>query len=167
MYKYKLLNTDDFKIEYKKYISKNFLKGSIILTSIVTLLMFILSYLYLSKNFNANIIFFILFFIIIILTEFLAFIIAYNKQIKKVLNTPTNNEVTLSFDEEGIYLENDNSLKHVKWKAVNKVAIDNNNLIFLYSATGLVGNFFYLKFFDANGSEIIKDIEKYINIRRV
>ena len=166
MYKYKLLNTDNFKIEYKKYISKNFLKGSIILTSIVTLLIFILSYLYLSKVLNANMIFFIFFFSAIILTELLVFIIAYKKEIKKFLNTPTNNEVNISFDDEGIYLEYDNVLKHVKWKVVHSVVTDKNNLIFLYKATGLVGNFFYLKFFDVEGEEVIKDIEKYIKVRR-
>lgn len=166
MYKYKLLNTDDFKNEYKKYISKNFLKGSIILTSIVTLFIFLLSYLSLAESFNVSMNFFIFFFSIIILTEISAFIIAYKKEIKKILNIPTNTEVTISFDEKGIYIENDTSLKHVKWNAIHSVVVDRNKLLFLYKATGLVGNFFYLKFFDADGDEIIKDIEKYIMVRR-
>ena len=166
MYRYKLVNNNEFEIAYKKYIRKNLLKGSLILIGIINLLMLILSYFYLTIAFKTKLIFLIFFFSIIVLTELLVFIIAYKKEIKKILNTPTNNEVSISFDDEGIYLEYDNVLKHVKWKVVHSVVVDKNNLMFLYKATGLVGNFFYLKFFDVEGEEVIKDIEKYIKVRR-
>ena len=166
MYKYKLVNNDDFKIAYKNYLKRNLLKGSLIPISIINLMMLIFSYLYFVIDYKTNIISFLSISSMILMLEFLIFFISYKNECKNLLNNIPNDEVNISFDEEGIYLEHDNSLRHIKWQAIKKVIVDENNLVLLYKATGILGNFFFLKFFDVESEELIKDIEKYIKVRR-
>lgn len=166
MYRYKLLNNDEFTMAYKKYIRKNLLKGSLIPISIINLMMLIFSYLYFVIDYKTNIISFLSISSMILILEFLIFFISYKNECKNLLNNIPNDEANISFDEEGIYLEHYNTLRHIKWQAVKKVIVDDNNMILLYKVTGISGNFFYLKFFDVEGEELIKDIEKYIKVRR-
>lgn len=167
MYKYKLVNNEEFEIAYKKHIRKNLLKGSLILIAIINILMFILLYAYLTIALKTNMVFFLFAFAIMIILEFLIFLISYKKEIKKILNIVPDDEVNISFDKEGITIENNYIIKHIKWKAVSKVILDKNNLLFHYKITGITGNFTYLNFFDAESDEVIKDIEKYIKVRRI
>ena len=85
MYKYKLVNNEEFEIAYKKHIRKNLLKGSLILIAIINILMFILSYAYLTIALKPNMFFFLFSFAIMIIIEFLIFLISYKKEIKKIL----------------------------------------------------------------------------------
>ncbi|MDV4152798.1 hypothetical protein R0131_18385 [Clostridium sp. AL.422] len=167
MYTYKLVNNDEFEIAYRNHISKNLLKGSLILIGIINLLMFVLSYSYLTIAFKTKMFFFVFAFVIMIILEFLIFFISYKNEIKKILNIVPDDAVNISFDKEGITIKNDYILRHIKWKAVSKVVVDKNNLLFHYNITGMPGDFIYLKFFDAESEEVIKDIEKYIKVRKV
>ena len=102
-----------------------------------------------------------------LLLEFFIFLISYRNECKKLLTTVPNDEVTISFDEEGIYFESPDISRHVKWKSVSNAIVDKDSLRLHYKLTGLPGNFFYLKFFDVEAEELIKDIEKYIKVRRI
>lgn len=164
MYKYKLVNNYEFKIAYGKYLRKNLLIVSLTSVSVVNLILFLLFYFFL-KVYESQINFFPFIISIILILEALLFYISYKIESKKMLNSVTNSETTISFDEKGISLYQDSILKHINWKAVRNVIIDGDNLLFQFKVIGLPGNFFYLKFFDSEREELIKDIEKYIQVK--
>ncbi len=166
MYCYKLTNNADFEIAYKGYIKKALLRGSLTLIFIVNTIMFILSilafkFLELKMEILSSII------TLTLLLEFFIFLISYRNECKKLLTTVPNNEVSISFDEEGVYFESHDISRHVKWKAVSDAIVDKDSLRLHYKLIGLPGNFFYLKFFDVEAEELIEDIEKYIKVRRI
>lgn len=165
MYSYKLVNNDDFKVVYKKYLRKNLLKGSLIIISIATLIIFILLFLFLVVMYKLKIAIFICIANLILILESLTFYISYKKEVKIILNGTSDGEINISFDEKGIFIYYDSISKQIDWKAVGQVVLDGNSLIFYYKVNGITGNFFYLKFFDVQKEELIKDIEKYIKVK--
>lgn len=165
MYCYKLTNNADFEMTYKKYIKKALLKGSLLLVSVINIFMLLLSILVL-KPLELQIEILSSIITLTLLLEFFIFLISYKNECKKLLTTLPNYKVNIYFDEEGIYFESLNISRHVKWNAVNKAIVDKDSLILNYKLIGLPGNFFYLKFFDVESEEIIKDIEKYIKVKR-
>lgn len=166
MYCYKLTDSADFEMAYKKYIKKALLKGSLILVCVINIFMFLLSILVLeSLELRMEILSSII--TLTLLLEFFIFLISYRNECKKLLTTVPNDEVNISFDEEGVYFESHDISRHVKWKAVSNAIVDKDSLRLHYKLIGLPGNFFYLKFFDVEAEELIKDIEKYIKVRRI
>lgn len=165
MYCYKLTNTDDFEMTYKKYIKKSLLKNSLILVCIANLGILLLSIFALvplklpMEIFSAII-------TLSLFLEFFIFAISYRNECKKLLTTVSNDEVAISFDEEGIYFESSNTLRHIKWSSVSNAIVNEDSLILYYKLIGLPGNFFFLKFFDVEREVLIEDMEKYIKVRR-
>ncbi|WP_291650871.1 hypothetical protein [Clostridium sp.] len=165
MYRYKLVNNDEFKISYKKYLKKKLLKGSLIIIGAVNLIIFILLFLFLKKMYKSQIIIFICIASIALVLESLIFYISYKKESKRIVNSIPNGEMNISFDEKGISLYQEDRLRHVKWQAVKEVIVDEDSLLLQFKVNGVPGNFFYFKFFDVQREELIKDIEKYIKVK--
>ncbi len=165
MYRYKLVNNDDFKVAYKKYLRKNLLKVTLIIISIATLIVLTLLFLILIMVYELQMIMFICISSIVLILESLIFYNSYKKESKRLLNITPNGELNVSFDEKGILLYHDSISRQINWHAVRKVIVDENILIFQYKVNGMPGNFFYLKFFDVQKDELIKDIEKYIKVK--
>lgn len=165
MYNYKLVNNDDFKKAYKKYFRKNILKGSLILISIVNIIMLIVLFLFLVVIYKLKITMFIGIASLVLVLESLVFYKSYKKEVEKILNSISDGEMDISFDEKGISLYHDSISKDIDWNAVKEIVVDESNLIFHYKTNGLTGNFFYLKFFDVRKEELIKDIEQYIKVK--
>ena len=166
MYCYKLTNNADFEIAYKGYIKKALLRGSLTLIFLINIFMFLLSILALkSLELQMEILSSII--TLTLLLEFFIFLISYRNECKKLLTSVPNDEVNISFDEEGIYYESSDISRHIKWKAVSNAIVDKDSLRLHYKLIGLPGNFFYLRFFDVEAEELIEDIEKYIKVRRI
>ena len=166
MYYYKLTNNADFEITYKRYIKKTLWKGSLTLVFIVNIGLFLLSIIVLKAlELQMEILSSII--TLTLLLEFFIFLVSYRNECKKLLTSVPNDEVNISFAEEGIYFESADVSKHINWKAVSNVIVDNDSLRLHYKLIGLPGNLFYLKFFDVDAEELINDIEKYIKVRRI
>lgn len=166
MYRYKLVNNDDFKIAYKRHLRKNLLVGTVVIISVVTLIIFTILFFVLKIIYESAMIIFICIASILLIIESFIFNISYKKEIKKILNSVTNSETDISFDEKGISLYEDGIVSHISWNGVKEVSVDGDNLLIIFKVTGLPANFFYLKFFDIQRDELIKDIEKYIKVKR-
>ena len=167
MYKYNLVNNDEFKIAYKKYLRKYLLKSILILISIITIIVFLATYLCLKMFYkdNASSLPFVI--LILITLEVLLIFIAYKKELKKLLNSISNCEINLSFDEKGILILQDDIEKHINWNAVRDVIVQGDNLILSFKITGFTGNFFYFKFFDTPKEVIVSDMKKYTKVKEV
>lgn len=164
MYKYELVNNDEFKIAYKKYIRKSILKVGLII-SIVNLIMLSLLFLALVIIYEAEMKVFISISSILLIIEGIIFYYSYKKDIKKLLNNKANKKANISLDEKGILIYEEGISRQINWQAVEQVEVDEDNLIFQYKASGIPGNFFYLKFFDVEKDELIKDIKNYIKVK--
>lgn len=165
MYRYNLVNNDEFKVAYKKYLRKNILKGSLIIISTITIIVFILLFLFLIVVNEVKLIIIICIYSISLILEAIVFFKSYKNEIKKILDNVSNSTIDISFTEEGMSLYQNGILKHINWKAVREVIIDENNLLFYSKVNGVPSNFFYLKFFDVEKEELIKDIEKYVKVK--
>lgn len=73
MYTYKLVNNDEFKAAYEKYLRKNLLKGSLIITGFITLILFFLLFLFLIIIYKANLIILICIYSITLILEAIMF----------------------------------------------------------------------------------------------
>lgn len=167
MYKYNLVNNDEFKTSYKKYLRKNLLKPTIILISVMTVLIFLATYFCLKMFYEDNTSSFPIVIILLLILEVVLIFIAYNKESKKLVNRLSNCEINLSFDEKGVLILQDDIEKHINWNAVRNVIVDSDNLILSFKVTGFTGNFFYFKFFDAPKEVIVSDIKKYTTVTEV
>lgn len=165
MYTYNLVNNDEFKIAYKKSLRKYLLKGSLILISMGTILLFFVIYLLLKIFYLDNTPSFPIVAIILIILEGLLIFISYKKEVKELSNNLSNCEINISFDEKGILIIQDNIEKYVNWNAVRNVIVDGDNLLLNFKVIGFPSNFFYFKFFDASKDEIINDFKKYIKVK--
>lgn len=165
MYTYKLVNNDEFKTAYKEYYRKNLLKGSLIITGFITLLLFLLLFLFLIRIYKANLIILICIYSITLILEAIMFFKSYKNAIRRILDTVSNIEINISFDEKGISILQDGILRDISWKAVREVIVDENNLLFHFNLTGVPGNFFYLKFFDVQKEDLLIDIKKYVMVK--
>ncbi|MBS5937867.1 hypothetical protein [Clostridium sp.] len=165
MYTYKLVNNDEFKTAYKEYYRKNLLKGSLIITGFITLILFLLLFLFLIIIYKANLIILICIYSIALILEAIIFSKSYKNAIRRILDSVSNTEINISFDEKGIYISQDGILRNISWKAVREVIVDENNLLFHFNVTGVPGNFFYLKFFDVQKEDLLIDIKKYVMVK--
>lgn len=165
MYTYKLVNNDEFKTAYKEYYRKNLLKGSLIITGFITLLLFLLLFLFLIRIYKANLIILICIYSITLILEAIMFFKSYKNAIRKILDSVSNIEINISFDEKGISILQDGILRDISWKAVREVIVDENNLLFHFNITGVPGNFFYLKFFDVQKEDLLIDLKKYVMVK--
>jgi hypothetical protein len=167
MYRYNLVNNDEFKKTYKKYIRKKFLKGNLILVSIVTILLFLSISLSLKIFYQDKTLSFPIVIIILIILEVFFFFIAYKKERQGFLSSIYTCEINLSFNEKGILINQDDIEKHINWNAIRTVIVDNDNLLFNFNVTGFPGNSFIFKFFDAPKDEIINDLKKYTKVKEL
>lgn len=165
MYTYKLVNNDEFKTAYKEYYRKNLLEGSLIITGFITLILFLLLFLFLIIIYKANLIILICIYSITLILEAIIFSKSYKNAIRRILDSVSNTEINISFDEKGIYISQDGILRNISWKAVREVIVDENNLLFHFNVTGVPGNFFYLKFFDVQKEDLLIDIKKYVMVK--
>lgn len=165
MYTYKLINNDEFKTAYKEYYRKNLLKGSLIITGFITLILFFLLFLFLIIIYKANWIILICIYSITLILESIVFFKSYKNAIRRILDSVSNIEINISFDEKGISIFQDGILRDISWKAVREVIVDENNLLFHFNLTGVPGNFFYLKFFDVQKEDLLIDIKKYVMVK--
>lgn len=165
MYTYKLVNNDEFKAAYEKYLRKNLLKGSLIITSFITLILFFLLFLFLIIIYKANLIILIYIYSITLILEAIMFFKSYKNAIRRILDSVSNTEINISFDEKGISIFQDGILRDISWKAVREVIVDENNLLFHFNLTGIPGNFFYLNFFDVQKEDLLIDIKKYVMVK--
>ena len=165
MYTYKLVNNDEFKAAYEKYLRKNLLKGSLIITGFITLILFFLLFLFLIIIYKANLIILICIYSITLILEAIMFFKSYKNAIRKILDSVSNTEINISFDEKGISIFQDGILRDISWKAVREVIVDENNLLFHFNLTGIPGNFFYLNFFDVQKEDLLIDIKKYVMVK--
>lgn len=165
MYTYKLVNNDEFKTAYKEYYRKNLLKGSLIITGFITLILFLLLFLFLIIIYKANLIILICIYSITLILEAIIFSKSYKNAIRRILDSVSNTEINISFDEKGIYISQDGILRNISWKAVREVIVDENNLLFHFNVTGVPGNFFYLKFFNVQKEDLLIDIKKYVMVK--
>ena len=90
---------------------------------------------------------------------------SYKNAIRKILDSVSNIEINISFDEKGISILQDGILRDISWKAVREVIVDENNLLFHFNITGVPGNFFYLKFFDVQKEDLLIDLKKYVMVK--
>lgn len=167
MYKYNLVNNDEFKIAYKKYLRKYLLKSVLILISIITIIVFLATYLCLSMFYTKNISSFPIVILILTLLEVFLFFIVYKKETKRLLNSISNYEMKISFNEKGIFIIQDSIEKYINWNAVRNVIVNGDNLLLNFKVTGFPGNFFYFEFFDTPKDVIVSDIKKYIKVKEV
>ncbi|MGG7213505.1 hypothetical protein ACQPUY_07785 [Clostridium nigeriense] len=167
MYKYNFVNNDEFKIAYKKCHNKNFLKSNIILIGIITILLFLLISLFFNIFSEDKPSSFPIVIIVLLMLEILLFLISYKQERKRVLNSTSNYEIILSFDDKGVLILQDNIEKHINWSAVRHVIVDSDNLSFTFNVAGFLSNFFYFKFFDAPKDEIINDLKKYTKVKEL
>lgn len=167
MYKYNLINNDEFKIAYKKYLRKSLLIPILILICVITLIIFFITYLCLKLFSPDNLSTFPIVILILTLLEVFLFFITYNKERKRLLNRISNSYINLSFDDKGVLITQDNIEKHITWNAVRNVIVDDDNLVLNFKVTGFPGNFFYFKFFDAPKDVIVSDIKKYTKVKEV
>lgn len=165
MYTYKLVNNDEFKAAYEKYLRKNLLKGSLIITGFITLILFFLLFLFLIIIYKANLIILICIYSITLILEAIMFFKSYKNAIRRILDSVSNTEINISFDEKGISIFQDGILRDISWKAVREVIVDENNLLFHFNLTGVPGNFFYLNFFDVQKEDLLIDIKKYVMVK--
>lgn len=167
MYKYTLVNNDEFKTIFKKYTRKKFLIGNLFLVSIATIILFLLICLFLKIFYQDTPLFFPIVIIVLLLLEGLLFFIAFKKEIKSLLSSMSDFQINLSFNEKGISIIEDDIEKHINWSAVRNVIVNNDNLLFIFDVTGFSGNLFFFKFFDAPKDEIINDLKKYTKVKGV
>lgn len=162
MYRYKMVNNDEFKADYKKVLGKNILKSSLILISLVNIIIFAVLYLF-SKP---KLIIFICICSIVLILEALIFYNSYKKDINRILNSISNDEVDISFDEKGISLYQDSITRQISWQGVREVIVEEKDFLFIYKVNGVANNIFYFNFFDVEKEVLIKDIEKYVKVKR-
>lgn len=167
MYKYNLINNDEFKTSYKKYLRKNLLKPTLILISVITVLIFFAIYLCLKMFYADNTSSFPIAIALFVILEVILIFVIYNKESKKLVNKVSNCEINLSFDEKGILILQDDIEKHITWNAVRDVIVDGDTLILSFKVTGFTGNFFYFKFFNAPKEVIVDDIKKFTTVTEV
>lgn len=169
MFNYKSVKNPWVCNHYAKSLRKFFLTYNTFFLAVIDIFIFIILFISLSLNkyFEFNGTLYIISILITILLQGVIFIFTSHREIKKSLSTLTNEELTLSFDEDGIHINSGGILKHIHWDGVRDVRADKETLSLYYKLNGIPNNKFYFSFFETPREEIVKEIEKYMPVRRI
>lgn len=166
MFNYNFVKNPWFCNYYTKHLRKAILTSTSLILLLANVFAFSLSFFILRQNefFKGTVYLSVL--AITVILEGIALIFYCNKEVKNTLNKLYDNNLILSFNEDGIDITSDAITKSIKWTIVKEAVATKNELIIYFKVNGIPSNSFLFNFFDASKDDILEALEKHITVRR-